>query len=447
MTSTWTRFKIESLRTLKLAAPLIIGQVGQTLIGLADTLMVGSLGAVALGASAFAGSIFFVALVFGMGNLSPLAAQFARAQGQENFPQGGVILKHGLYISLGVSAFLIALLHVLFPFLHHFGQAPEVLEMGSTFFKIITWSILPSLVYQNYKQFTDGIGRTQIAMWVMSFGVVFNIAGNYILIHGLYGFPRLGLNGSAYATLIARVLMMAAMMIYVHGSPKLHAYITSPFAHRFDRYLLKSLVRLGLPNGMTYLFEVAAFSSAAIMMGWFGATPLAAHQVSISLASVSFMVTVGIGIAASIRVGYEVGRKDMPAARFAGITAMTVGTFYMSICALGFYLFRNILPTFYVSDVDVIQLASQLFLVVAIFQVFDGLQAVAIGTLRGLADTQWPSVLAFVSYWIFGLPIGYLLAFHLGVGPVGIWIGLLVGLMIASSLMAMRFLLLSKRSI
>ncbi|WP_374073690.1 MATE family efflux transporter [Bdellovibrio bacteriovorus] len=440
-----SKFFHESKFLAKLAGPIVVGQVGQNLITLADTIMVGALGPLALGASAFAGSVFIVFLIFGIGMLAPMTALFARMQGQENYPYGGVLLKHSVAMALAISGFVIALLYVLLPNLHYFGQTQEVLKLGSSFFEIIAWSVLPSLIYQTYKQFTDGIGKTKVAMYVMIFGVIFNIAGNYVLIHGYYGFPKLGLNGSAWATLIARTLMAVVMMIYVHFHSHFKHYLTERWTHRFDHHLLKNIIRLGIPNGLTYLFEVGAFSSAAVMMGWFGAMPLAAHQITISLASTSFLITLGVGIAASIRVGYELGRGDYSLARFAGFTAIKLGAAYMSLCAVGFFFLRHWFPTFYVSDQDVIEWAAKFFVVVAIFEIFDGIQAVAIGALRGMSDTQWPSIIAFFAYWIMGLPLGYLLAFHLGVGPVGIWIGLLIGLIFASILLTWRFHILSRR--
>lgn len=409
--------------------------------------MVGALGAGALGASAFAGSVFIIFLIFGIGLLAPITALFARMQGQENYPYGGVLLRHSVAVAMGVSFFIIGLLYILLPNLHLLGQTQEVLNLGSSFFEIIAWSVLPSLIYQAYKQFTDGIGKTKVSMYVMILGVVLNISGNYVLIHGHYGFPRLGLNGAAYATLFARIFMALMMIVYVHAHPRFKHYLTERWVHRFDHHLLKSILRLGIPNGFTYVFEVGAFSSAAIMMGWFGSTPLAAHQITISLASTSFLITLGIGIAASIRVGYELGRGDYTLARFAGLTAIKLGAAYMSLCALGFFFFRNWFPTLYVSDADVIAWAAKFFVVVAIFEIFDGIQAVAIGALRGMSDTQWPSIIAFFAYWMMGLPLGYLLAFHGGVGPVGIWIGLLTGLICASVLLTWRFHILSHRYI
>ncbi|WP_415062006.1 MATE family efflux transporter [Bdellovibrio sp.] len=440
-----SKFFHESKLLSKLAGPIIVGQVGQNVITLVDTLMVGALGSIALGASAFAGSVFVVFLIFGLGMLAPVTALFARMQGQENYPEGGVLLRHSVFIALGVSALIIGLLYLLLPNLHWFGQTPEILTLGASFFEIITWSVLPSLLYQTYKQFTDGIGKTKVAMFVMLFGVLFNIAGNYVLIHGHYGFPKLGLNGAAYATLMARTLMALIMIAYVHWHSQFKHYLTERWTHRFDHHLLKNMLRLGLPNGLTFVFEVGAFASAAIMMGWFGAAPLAAHQITISLASTSFMITLGIGIASSIRVAYELGRGDYSLARFAGFTAIKLGSYYMGLCALGFFFLRHWFPTLYVTDQDVITWAAQLLIVVAIFEVFDGIQAIAIGALRGMSDTQWPSVIAFFSYWIMGLPIGYLLAFHGGAGPVGIWIGLLLGLICASILLTLRFHILTKR--
>nr|BFD67233.1 MATE family efflux transporter [Bdellovibrio sp. HAGR004] len=435
----------ESKLLAKLSGPIVIGQVGQNLITLADTIMVGALGSIALGASAFAGSVFIVFLLFGIGMLAPVTALFARMQGQENYPYGGVLLRHSVIVAAGLSAVMIAALYALLPNLKLFGQTPEVLDMGSAFFEITIWSVFPSLLYQSYKQFTDGIGKTKVAMFVMMFGVFFNIAGNYVLINGYYGFPKLGLNGAAYATLFARTVMALMMVFYVHAHPHFKKYLTERWTHRFDHHLLKNIIRLGIPNGMTYIFEVGAFSSAAVMMGWFGATPLAAHQITISLASTSFLITLGIGIAGSIRVGYELGRGDYSSARFAGFTAIKMGAAYMGLCALGFFFLREWFPTFYVKDVDVIAWAAKFFVVVAIFQIFDGVQAVAIGALRGMSDTQWPSIIAFFAYWVIGLPAGHLLAFHLGVGPVGIWIGLLMGLILASVLLTWRFHILSKR--
>lgn len=445
---TQSNFLKEAKILLLLATPIIIGQVGQNIIQLADTMIVGALGPIALGASAFAGSVFIVFLIFGMGILAPTTSLFAKIEGQKKHSEAGALLKHNFLVALGISAVLISILELfLIPRLDLFGQKPEILNASIAFIRILTWSIIPSMIYQAYKQFTDGIGQTKVGMTVMLTGVFVNIAGNYILIHGLYGFPKLGLNGSAWATLFARSLMALMMLSFIHLHPQFEKYLAAKWNWNFEKKMIHHILSLGIPTGLFYLFEVSAFSGAAVMIGWFGAIPLAAHQITISLASTSFLFTLGIGIAASIRVAFEIGKGDLTSARHAGFTAIQVGALYMSLCAIGFYTLRFWFPTFYVQDPEVIAWAARFFVVVAIFEIFDGIQAVSIGALRGLSDTKGPGFISFFAFWIMGIPIGYLLAFKADVGPVGIWWGLLIGLVFASILLSWRFHKLSMRPI
>lgn len=436
----WQNFGPESKKQLKLAMPIVLGQVGQNLISLTDTIMVGRLGAVALAASAFASSFFIIFLIFGFGVLAPLAPLFARIEGAGRHRDSDELLKHAVILTVIMAFFLIGVLYVIMPFLDHFGQTTEVLTTGHNFYQIIAWSLLPSLLFQVYRQFTDGIGDTKAAMTLMLAGVVLNIAGNAILI------PILGLDGSGLSTLICRTLMAIAMMIYVHRRPYFRKYLSQAWTVNWDWTSLIDTFKMGLPTGLTFLFEVGAFASAAIVMGIFGTQSLAAHQIAISLASITFLVTSGIGVAASIRVGFELGQNQNLAARHAGFTSVTIGAVYMALCGLFFFVLRSYLPTLYIQDAQVIELASRLLLVTAFFEVFDGVQSVVIGALRGLADTFWPSILAFVSYWILGLPLGALIAFKLGYGPIGVWIGLLIGLIFISLFLTVRFHILSRTS-
>lgn len=229
------------------------------------------------------------------------------------------------------------------------------------------------------------------------------------------------------------------MVLYVHFDLNFKKYLAEKWSLNFDVSILKKIFQLGVPTGLFYLFEVGAFSAAAVMMGWFGAVPLAAHQIAISLASTSFLFTLGIGIAASIRVGYEMGRGDHHQARHAGFTAIIVGGLYMSLCAVGFHVLRFWFPTFYVNDAQTIEWAAKFFVIIALFEIFDGVQVVSMGALRGYSDTKAPGFISFFAYWIMGLPGGYLLAFTLGAGPVGIWLGLLIGLVFAAFLLAWRY--------
>lgn len=440
-----SKFFQESKVLSKLSFPIIIGQLGQNVIALADTIMIGSLGSIALGASAFAGSLFIILFIFGVGVLAPVTAQFAHAEGQKNFAKGGDLLFHSLIAAVLLGVLISAILLAIWPFLHLFGQTPEVAENAKPFYVLIALSVIPGLLYQSYKQFTDGIGDTQVSMYIMLFGVLLNIAGNYCLIFGKFGFPEWGLTGAAVATLVARTVIALMLMSYVHLRKKYKTYLQNSWKKSPDSAVMRDIFRLGLPNGFTYVFEVGAFASAAVMMGWFGADPLAAHQITISLASTTFLVAMGIGIAASIRVGSELGKNNPSSARYAGLTAIAIGAIYMSVAGVTIYFLRDYLPALYVKDINVIELAASFFFVVALFQVFDGVQAISIGALRGMGDTKAPSFIAFFAYWIMGLPGGYALAFHLGLGPVGIWVGLLVGLIFASILLTIRFNYLSKK--
>lgn len=424
---------------MKLAGPIILGQVGQNLISLTDTIMVGRLGPVALAATAFASSLFVILLVFGIGVLTPLAPLFAKIEGQQKHHEASELLKHAVLITSVLSLVLILILYALVPFLGYFGQTEEVLKSGYNFYLIITWSLAPALFFQVYRQFTDGISYTKVAMYVMIAGVIINIVGNALLI------PLWGLEGAGLATLITRTLMAVVLIVYIHKHSSFKKYLPHGWKMNFHFGTILQTLKLGIPNGLTLFFEVGAFASAAIMMGWVGTLPLAAHQVAISLASTTFLIALGIGIASSIRVGNELGKGCALAARHAGFVSIQLGVIFMGSCAVLFYFLRFFLPTLYIDDIDVINMAASFLLVVAIFEIPDGVQSVAIGALRGLSDTKWPSLLAFIAYWLLGLPLGYMMTFHWGFGPVGIWWGLFVGLVFISIFLTIRFHLLSKK--
>ena len=422
-----------------LAVPIIIGNVGQTLISLTDNMMVGRLGADALGAAGFSGGLFYVFFLFGVGTLAPTAALFAHSHGRHKHLEGAELLRHSILASVLISAILVLLLILGLPLMRHMGQTQEVVELSFGFMNYLIASLFPAMIYQAYKQFTDGIGKTKVGMYVMLCAILLNILGNYVFINGHWGFPAMGLNGSGLSTLLSRGLTAVLMMAYVHRHPEFQIYFAQRWWRAVENGTLKKIFRLGLPNGMTYIFEVGAFTLSSVMMGWLGSGPLAAHQIALSLAAVSFLVTVGIGAAGSIRVGFERGQNRMDAARFAGRVAIGLGALYMLFSAVFVYIFREFLASFYTNDPKVLIFAMSFLGVAAAFQFFDGVQAVAVGVLRGLEDTKWPSVLAFIAYWIIGLPTGYYLAFHLGWQGEGIWWGLFVGLAFIAIFLTVRF--------
>jgi MATE family multidrug resistance protein len=268
---------------------------------------------------------------------------------------------------------------------------------------------------------------------------IVNVIVNWLLIFGNLGFPRLELNGAGWATFSSRIFMALVMIVYANYSSRYIHYNLSLKIKAVEKEVVKKILRLGLPSGFQYFFEVGAFSFAVVMVGWLGARPLAAHQIAINLASISFMAVTGISAAGGIRVGNAVGRSNINETRRAGFSAVFLGVSVMFCAGLIFILFRDFLPTLYISENEVINIASNLLVIAAIFQIFDGTQAVGIGILRGLTDVKIPTAITFISYWIISLPIGYILGFTLKLGVQGVWIGLLIGLASSALMLMLRF--------
>jgi MATE family multidrug resistance protein len=269
----------------------------------------------------------------------------------------------------------------------------------------------------------------------------------WILIYGKFGMPALGLIGAGIATFSSRMFMALTISIYIFSSSKLKELNLSLRIKHINYSIIRKILALGIPSATQYFFEVGAFSFAAIMVGWLGTDQLAAHQIALNLASISFMCTLGISTAGSIRVSNGVGKRDITETRRAGFTAILLGESLMACFAVIFILFRNNLPAFYIKDPTVISIASSLLIIAALFQIFDGTQAVGIGVLRGLTDVKWPTLITFIAYWVIGLPVGYILAFHYNLGVQGVWIGIMSGLVTSAVLLTLRFNHKSKMSV
>lgn len=278
-------------------------------------------------------------------------------------------------------------------------------------------------------------------------GNIFNIILNYIFIYGKLGFPAMGLNGAGLATLIARTAMGIAMCIYVLNSNSFKNHDTRFHLSKISAALLKRIAKIGIPIGIQFTIEVGAFAFAAIMIGWIGTQPLAAHQIALSLAAFTYMMASGISAATTVRVGNAFGRGDPEGLKYASNTAFMMVLAFMGFCALLFILGNHILPTFFIKDAEVIKIAAILLIVAAFFQLSDGLQVVVLGALRGLHDVNWPTIITVVAYWCIALPVGYILGFVFDYGYTGIWIGLLIGLSAAASLLYWRFRYISVRNL
>lgn len=435
-------FEIKTLCLL--AGPIIFGQISQMLFGLIDTMMIGHIGTVELAASSFGNSVFIVFLVFGLGIGNATSPLISRAIGRTDHKGARRILFDALIVN-SVSGFILTILAFITGlFFDNMGQTPEVAHQARVFFYILSLTLLPSMLFQAFKQYLECILRPRIPMYSAIGGLALNVAINFILIYGWGPIPAFGVAGAAAGTFIARIAMLVFLASYVRWerTHRLAEASQQTFEVPNRRDTVSELLRLGIPSAFILLFEVGAFASAAIITGWIGPTEQAAHQVTLSLVSLSFMVPMGLSFASSIRTGTEVGRNDFAAARRAGLASTILAALFMTGMAIVFGVGRNFWPQLFTSDPKVIEIASYLLLVGAIFQVSDGVQVVAAGLLRALKDVRWPFVITFFAYWIFALPFGYYLAIPLQWGPVGIWWGLAGGLAFAAVFLTARFFIL-----
>jgi MATE family multidrug resistance protein len=325
------------------------------------------------------------------------------------------------------------------PFLGVLEQDEGVLPLAEPYLIIIGSSIIPLLLFQTFKQFAEGLSDTKEAMKVIIVCNLINVGLNYLLIYGKFGFPELGLNGAGWATLIARSLMVVWMGYYVLKSKKFRAKGLQLTGFTFRKNIIKKLVALGVPMGLQYIFEVSAFALAAIFAGMISATALAAHQIAINIASVSYMAVTGIGAAATVRIGNQAGARDIVNLRRAGTTIFMMGAGWMVLAGLIILTLRTTLAGFYSDDAMVLDLAEKMLIIAVLFQLSDGIQAVALGALRGLTDVKIPTWITFGVYWVLVLPAAYVLSKYTPLGAIGIWYALAGGLTLSAILLTARF--------
>jgi multidrug resistance protein, MATE family len=428
-----------------LAYPVMISMLGQVMTGVADSVMIGWTGATPLAAASLANSFFGVLLFFGIGVSYAITPLVAEADGANDSQRVIDTMRHGLVINL-ITGLLLTLLVVFGQqVLYRIGQPTEVVELAIPYLLIITYSLIPTMVFQTFRQFAEGMQRTRMAMVVMIACNFLNIYLNYVLIYGIGIFPEMGMNGAGWATFISRVAMAVWMALYVYRAKRFANYRAGFSFKNYSKALFNKMLHIGLPTGAQFIFEAAAFGFSAIMMGWIGTAPLAAHQIAINLATISYMTTSGLGAAATIRVGIFYGQRDRENVRRAGFTLIGLGLFIMLLWAILFVVGKHFLPALYIDDSLVLKTVMPLMIIAAFFQLSDGTQVVCAGALRGLQDVKIPSLLIFVAYWVIALPIGYTLAFKFGYGAEGIWYGLLIGLTLTASAMVWRFHWLSKK--
>jgi len=432
-------FRQHFLETVTLAVPVAIGQLGHVLLVLVDNLMVGSLGAVPLAGASLGHGVFVLMLVFAAGMASAITPLTAIAVGEDDHDLVSRIARQGLVQNFLLSLLLCGVTMLMANSLHLLGQDNAVVDEAVPYLRVMGVSFLPMLAFMSMRNVTEGLSFPKPAMLIILAANIINIFGNWVFIFGNLGMPRMGLVGAGYSSVLVEFFSAVALWMYIHRSRRFRRYLPLLRLRGFEWMLQRRMLRIGTPSGLQWLFEAGSFSFSTVMMGWISATALAAHQIGLSLAAISYMAILGISSAATIRVGNAMGRKHAEDLRRAGFTGIIMAICMMSIAAVVFIVFRSKLPELYIRDPAVIDIASTLLIVAAVFQLSDGVQAVTLGVLRGITDVTVPMFIAVFAYWFLGVPSGYLLAFVFGLGPVGIWIGFIIGLTVAALSFVRRF--------
>jgi len=433
---------------LRLASPVILGMLGHSFVAFADNVMVGQLGTAELAAVSLGNSFVFVAMSLGIGFSTAITPLVAEADGAGDAREGRRALQHGLVLCalLGITLFGAVLLCK--PLMSLMDQPEEVVALAIPYLDLVAFSLIPLIVFQALKQFSEGLSKTKYPMYATIVANIINILLNYLLIFGAFGFPKLGIVGAAIGTLVARIGMCLFLWVIFQQRPFFKPYVYRLRFHSIEKRMMRKIMSLGFPSALQMFFEVAIFTAAIWLSGVLGKNPQAANQIALNLSSMTFMFGMGLGVAAMIRVGNQKGLKDFPELRRVASSIFLMTVILEVIFALAFLLGRHLLPTIYLDvndlsnqadNMEVLSIAARLLLVAAFFQISDGLQVVVLGALRGLQDVRIPTLITFIAYWGVGFPISYYLGLHTPLKSTGIWIGLLAGLTASAFMLYLRF--------
>ena len=426
-------------KTLILALPLVVGQLGQMMMSVVDSIMVGHLGAASLAAASLGSGLFLIVLLFGTGITLAISPLVSHAFGDGKPKRCGQILRQGVLVALGAGGLLTLIAVWGSQVISFLGQNPEVEVLAIAYTKTLGWSVIPFMLFMTYKQFSEGLQHMIPAMVISILANGLNALGNWVFIFGNWGAPAFGLEGAGWATFTTRVVMALAMIAYVTFSSRYYKFKPGLHFRRVRWDLMRHILKVGIPSGVQYLFEASAFVASAFMIGWIGKNELAAHQIAMNLASITYMVSLGVSMASTVRIARFYGQGDFVGVKNAGTASFFLILGIMTVTGLLFSLTHEILPHLYINDPVVIGIAAKLILVAALFQLSDGQQAVCLGALRGLQDVSVPARLTFLAYWVFGIPFGWFLARGLGLGVIGIWLGLVMGLTASAGFLTLRF--------
>ena len=417
----------------------MMGSLGHLLVGLIDDIMVGRLGPVELAATSLGNSLVFIALSIGIGFSFAITPLIAESDGEGDKEKGRSVFQHGLILMtiLGVAVFVMLLL--IKPILYHLDQPEEVVVLAIPYYEIVAISMIPLMIFQGLKQFTDGLSQTKYAMYATVLTNIVNVVLNFALIYGLWIFPRLELVGAALGTLISRIVMVIFLYVVLIKKEKFAVYMRRLQVNELKKKVFRKIMNLGFPTALQMLFEVGLFTVSVLLAGTLGAFPQAANQIALKLASTTFMIAIGIGVASTIRVGNQKGLKNYVELRRIAFSNFLLILIIMFTFSIGFMLLKDVLPWMFTDNLEVVTMASSLLIIAGLFQLSDGLQAVILGGL--------PSILSFIAYWIIGFPICYYLGREDVLGTLGIWIGLLIALTSSAVMLFFRFNYLSNKLI
>ncbi|GIV61578.1 MAG: MATE family efflux transporter [Rhodothermaceae bacterium] len=444
MTLQARHYRDEVRQTVTLALPVVLTQLAQISMGFIDTVMVGRLGPAALAGVALGNAVFFMFLIVCMGVTMAVGPMVSQAYGAGTYEPIGRSVRQGLWLGLVLAVPATVLLWHIGPVLLLAGQDAATAERAQRYLRAIAWGFLPFLWFVVLRSFIEGVSRPRPVTVIAFAGVGLNVAANYVLMFGKLGFPALGLVGTGWASTFVYWMMFLLLLGYTVRRHDFRVFRLFERIGRPDGQYFRELFRIGWPIGASMGVEMSLFMMAVMMMGWISPAALAAHQVAIQCAAFTFMVPLGIGMAASVRVGQAAGRGDAGGVRRAGVVAVGLAALFMLGAALVFWTAPRAVVSLYLdlddpANAEVIRLAVSLLGIAAVFQVFDGVQVSAIGALRGLKDTRVPLLIGMLAYWLIGVTSSYVLGFPAGFGAAGLWWGLVLGLAAAAALLSWRF--------
>ena len=441
---------------LKLAYPVILGMLGHTLIAIVDNIMVGNLGSTELAAVSLGSSFVFIGMSIGIGFSTAITPLVSEADAEKDDKKIRSVFHHGLLTCTVLGVVLFILIVLAKPIMLFMHQPKEVVDLAAPYIDWVAFSLIPVIIFQGYKQFADGLSRTKYSMYAILLANIVHIFFNYMLIYGIWIFPKLGILGAALGTVISRIMMVVFMHFIMRSNVHLKPYFKNFSFKEIKKTMLKKITKLGIPSAMQMLFEVALFTAAIWLSGSIGKTTQAANQIALTLATTTFMFAMGLSVAATIRVGNQKGLMDYKKLIIVARSVFLLAIIVETIFGILFVILNNFLPHLFlnmdnvsqvIENKEVILIASKLLLVAAFFQISDGVQVVVLGALRGLQDVQVPMYITFVAYWVVGFPISYYLGKHTELGAIGIWIGLLAGLTTAALFLYIRFHKLTNKQV